>query len=109
MKKLKHIELFAGCGGMTLGLESAGFELYFANELSPMAGETFAYNILHEDLEKISNAGEIPHKSLWIKSAFSQGQLKSRLRENPFEAKKGDYSDLNTNIDLKNKLLIEKR
>jgi DNA (cytosine-5)-methyltransferase 1 len=43
-KSLKHIELFAGCGGMTLGLEAAGFELYFANELSPMAGETFAYN-----------------------------------------------------------------
>ena len=50
--KPKHIELFAGCGGMSLGLETAGFELFFANELSPMAGETFAYNILNEDLQE---------------------------------------------------------
>jgi site-specific DNA-cytosine methylase len=30
------VELFAGCGGMSLGLETAGFQLFFANELSPM-------------------------------------------------------------------------
>lgn len=41
-----YIELFAGCGGMSLGLESAGFERIFANEISPMAAETFAYNLV---------------------------------------------------------------
>ena len=66
--KLNHIELFAGCGGLSLGLEAAGFELYFANELSPMAGETFAYNILDEDLKKIG----IPESTLWIKSKYSK-------------------------------------
>ena len=106
MEKFQHIELFAGCGGMTLGLESAGFELYFANELSPMAGETFAYNILQEDLEKLSKESIIPQKSLWIKSAFPQGDLKSRLRENPLAAKQNSYSDLNSKTDLKNKLLV---
>ncbi|GAA61481.1 hypothetical protein P20652_3360 [Pseudoalteromonas sp. BSi20652] len=43
---MNHIELFAGCGGLTLGLESVGFETVLANELSPMAAETFAYNFL---------------------------------------------------------------
>ena len=43
---MNHIELFAGCGGLSLGLESEGFDLLLANELSPMAGETFAYNHL---------------------------------------------------------------
>ena len=43
---MNHIELFAGCGGLSLGLESAGFERMLANELSPMATETFAPNHL---------------------------------------------------------------
>ena len=49
---MNHIELFAGCGGLSLGLESAGFELFVANELSPMASETFAYNLLNVDFEE---------------------------------------------------------
>lgn len=106
MKKYSHIELFAGCGGMTLGLEAAGFELYFANELSPMAGETFAYNLLKEDLENLSNSNKNPEKTLWIKSAFKKSELKKRLRENPFEAKNGKFSDLEITTDLKDKLLV---
>jgi DNA (cytosine-5)-methyltransferase 1 len=104
--KLKHIELFAGCGGMTLGLESAGFELYFANELSPMAGETFAYNLLQEDLEKLSTEGKEPSKSLWIKSKFKKTELNKRLRENPFELISKYESDLKLTTDFENKLLI---
>lgn len=53
MQKLKYVELFAGCGGLSLGLESAGWELEFANELSPMAAETFAYNLLGVDIESV--------------------------------------------------------
>jgi len=101
-KKLKHIELFAGCGGMSLGLESAGYELYFANELSPMAGETFAYNILNETIEN----NKSPKNTLWIKSQYSKNDIDKRLRENPFEAPKGKFSDVNGNSDLKNKLLV---
>ncbi len=41
-----YVELFAGCGGMSLGLENAGFMRLMANELSPMAAETFAYNLV---------------------------------------------------------------
>ena len=49
---MNHIELFAGCGGLSLGLDRAGFELTFANELSPMAAETFSHNFLDENLEE---------------------------------------------------------
>lgn len=80
---MNHIELFAGCGGLSLGLESAGFELVLANELSPMAAESFAYNFLDEDVEAISNTTNKPARVLWLNSKFEQ--LKPRLRENPFE------------------------
>ena len=101
-KKLIHIELFAGCGGMSLGLESNGYDLYFANELSPMAGETFAYNILGETLENNIK----PKKTLWLKSQFKKEEIANRLRENPFLATDGKYSDIDKNTNLKGKLLI---
>lgn len=101
-KKLKHIELFAGCGGMSLGLESEGYDLYFANELSPMAGETFAFNILNETLENNTN----PEKTLWLKSQYKKEDIASRLRENPFAASDGEFSDIDESTDLKDKLLI---
>jgi len=79
---MNHIELFAGCGGLSLGLESAGFDLLLANELSPMAAETFAYNHLNADLP----SGKNVEKILWISSSFPRSQMTSRLRENPEEA-----------------------
>lgn len=39
------VDLFAGCGGLALGLESSGFSRIFANEISPMAAETYAFNL----------------------------------------------------------------
>lgn len=105
-KKLKHIELFAGCGGMGLGLETAGFELYFANELSPMAGETFAYNLLNEDLHNLSLNEGVSNNVRWIKSKYPADRLNLRLRENPLEATKGEISDIKNIDDIKGKLLI---
>lgn len=106
MEPFKHIELFAGCGGMSLGLENSGFELYFANELSPMAGETFAFNILNEDLKSKSET-KVPSKNtLWIKSQFPKDNLIERLKENPFEARNGKHSDIGPDSELKGKLLI---
>jgi DNA (cytosine-5)-methyltransferase 1 len=76
---MKYIELFAGCGGLSLGLESAGFDLLFANELSPMASETFAYNLLDVDFDNETNI----EKVLWISSTYERSKLSARLRENP--------------------------
>lgn len=43
---MKYIDLFAGCGGLSLGLENAGFELCVAVEKSTMAAETFYHNFV---------------------------------------------------------------
>jgi DNA (cytosine-5)-methyltransferase 1 len=42
------IELFAGCGGLALGLHRAGCDGLFAIERDPMAFETFEHNFLQK-------------------------------------------------------------
>ena len=44
--RLNCIDLFAGCGGLSLGLKQAGFEVKLAIEKSPMAGETYYHNFI---------------------------------------------------------------
>ena len=44
---LTCIDLFAGCGGLSLGLKQAGYEIKLAVEKSPMAGETYYHNFIH--------------------------------------------------------------
>lgn len=98
--KRQHIELFAGCGGMALGMEKAGFDMLMANELSPMAAETFAYNILNDDLSKRPKG-----TTLHLCSQYPADD-KRRLRENPFEAVNGKYHDLANDTDLSGKLVV---
>lgn len=102
---MNYIELFAGCGGLSLGLEASGYNLVIANELSPMASETFSYNFFKEKLEGNTN----PEHALWIKSNFSKEEIQKRLRENtrsyPSMNEPG-YSDIQDNTKLNKKLLV---
>lgn len=43
-KRYKFIDLFAGAGGLSLGLEQAGFDVVFANEINSTCAETYLYN-----------------------------------------------------------------
>jgi DNA (cytosine-5)-methyltransferase 1 len=43
-KTLKVMDLFAGCGGLSLGLEQAGFTTIFVNELNDDARATYIRN-----------------------------------------------------------------
>lgn len=110
---MNHIELFAGCGGLSLGLESVGFELLMANELSPMASETFAYNFFGQDLS--SEAAQqraydpvIPGAK-WLHSSYDRSDMAKRLREDPRTVPpldKPGYTDLLGPESLKGSLVV---
>ena len=85
---------------MALGMEKAGFDLLMANELSPMAGETFAHNILKKKPDANKDS-----KTLSLSSRFPKGSS-ARERENPFEAIYGGHGDIGEKTSLKGKLVI---
>ena len=43
-KQYKMIDLFAGCGGLSLGLEQAGFTPWFVNEIVEQFANTYKFN-----------------------------------------------------------------
>ncbi|MDQ7047785.1 MAG: Eco47II family restriction endonuclease [Sulfurovum sp.] len=62
MNKYNVIELFAGAGGLALGLEQAGFTTKIAIEINKWATKTLKtnrpqWNIVQEDITKISEIG----------------------------------------------------
>lgn len=73
VKKLQSFETFAGCGGLALGLKSAGFELKLANEFSLNASKTFAHNILGSK-DKVFSVDEISTYN-WDEPIVAQGDF----------------------------------
>ena len=58
-KSLKFIDLFAGCGGLSLGLEQAGFKPVLVSELNESAAKTYKINRNEEDFEFIRDVKDI--------------------------------------------------
>ena len=59
LKKPKAIDLFSGCGGLTLGLKRAGFQVVGAVEIDSLAAETYAVNhpevfVWPQDIRKLT-------------------------------------------------------
>lgn len=88
---MNYIDLFAGCGGLSLGFESEGWNLVFAVEKSPMAGETFYHNLIKplQDKEEWNTylnktIEEQSQEKLIIKDTFSvlnQREMLLKLKE----------------------------
>lgn len=61
---MKIVSLFAGCGGLDLGFEQAGFDVIWANEFDPTIHETYKANHPHtilstSDIRSIT-ANDVP-------------------------------------------------
>lgn len=58
IRPYKLVELFAGCGGLALGMEKAGFESVLLNEIDPHACKTLRknrpeWNVVEGDVSKV--------------------------------------------------------
>jgi DNA (cytosine-5)-methyltransferase 1 len=73
-KKLKAIDLFCGAGGLTLGLQQAGFEVIGAVEILPIAAETYKKNHPNVDLQA-SDIRDLSPESLMKKWGLKKGEL----------------------------------
>jgi DNA (cytosine-5)-methyltransferase 1 len=74
------IDVFAGCGGLSLGLMQSGWRGLFAIEKSPMAFETLKYNLIDQDDERTFQWPEwLPAEAIDIKGFIQlyETQLKS--------------------------------
>jgi DNA (cytosine-5)-methyltransferase 1 len=66
MRKPKAIDVFSGCGGLTLGLKRAGFDVVGAVEIDTLAADTYSANhpevrLWRQDIRKLT-ASQILHK-----------------------------------------------
>lgn len=74
MKKM--IDLFAGCGGLSLGMEQAGFTTVFANEINQSLFETYLHNRnLSEKSYFIGDVNELNQNIKHYKSMFNDVDL----------------------------------
>lgn len=68
MKQLKVIDLFSGCGGLSLGFEKNGYTIETALEFDPMIAETYKTNhcgveLIVDDIRNVDQSGVFSKKS----------------------------------------------
>lgn len=79
---LAMVDLFAGCGGLSLGLEKAGFRSVLAVEKSDMAAETYYHNFI----KRLPPSGSREAKDVWagyciapVEAQFEAGVVVNEL------------------------------
>lgn len=82
-KQPKYIDLFAGCGGLSLGLHNAGWKGLFAIEKSPDAFKTLKHNLI-DNKNHFNWPQWLPKENMEIDKAIKQykddlGTLKNKV------------------------------
>lgn len=70
------IDLFAGCGGLSLGMEQAGFKVVFASDIDPICSQTYLENrALSSDKMFVGDIAELNHRYTEFKKFFKDVAL----------------------------------
>ncbi len=69
-----YIDLFSGCGGLSLGLGNVGWTGVFAIEKDSMAFETFQYNLIDGKYKHFNWPEWLPQKSTTIQTVLENYQ-----------------------------------
>ncbi len=92
MKKFTYIDLFAGCGGLSLGLKQAGLQGIWANEIDLDASNTYRRNIgdyiYCGDIRDVDPT-DVPHPNILVGGFPCQPFSLSGL-QNGYKGKDGD-------------------
>jgi len=69
-RPLHCIDLFAGCGGLSLGLEEAGFQPILFSEINPQAAETYIANRVGIDIIPVGDIYNLTDLDLGILKTY---------------------------------------
>ncbi|MBI1822191.1 MAG: DNA cytosine methyltransferase [Nitrospirae bacterium] len=73
-QKLTVVDLFSGCGGLSLGFESAGFEIMASYDSWKPAIETYRKNFHHTaHLSELNDSSELPNATVIVGGPPCQG------------------------------------
>lgn len=71
MKEHKVIDLFCGCGGLSLGLEQAGFKVAFASDIDSNCASTYQKNFnIKPDQMYVGDIRDLNKNNDLLKSDF---------------------------------------
>ena len=72
--RLKVVDLFAGAGGLSCGLEMAGFETQFACEIEPVYANTYKHN--HQNIPvHVDDVRGLDGKAILEATGLKKGEL----------------------------------
>jgi DNA (cytosine-5)-methyltransferase 1 len=71
-RPLHLVDLFAGCGGLSLGLEMAGFKPLLFSEINPQAAETYIANRKGDDIIPVGDVYNLTDVDLQLLLRLAQ-------------------------------------
>jgi DNA (cytosine-5)-methyltransferase 1 len=82
LKKLRFCDVFAGCGGLSLGLLESGHEGVFAIEKSSLAFETMRFNLIEGARHRFNWPGWLPKEAMTCENLLSNHSTKIAALKN---------------------------